>query len=129
MTVQPEESLELFAQWLDTGRMELITFNGFLPGAQVSPGQKIMLPFNKITPEKFEDKRLDFLQETEEDFFSSYAVTGQKIYRVRPGDTLWSLCHNTFDIPLWLLERYNSTLNLASLQQNQELVIPIIEQL
>jgi hypothetical protein len=63
---------------------------------------------------------LIFLQETEEDFFSAFEVIGQKIYQVISGDTLWDLCYNKFDIPLWLLERYNSTISLTRLNKAEQ---------
>ncbi len=129
VTVQPEESLGLYAEWLRTSRLELAKFNGFKSTSQISPGQRLSLPFDLIKPELFEDRRLDFLQETEDDFFSAYIVVGQKIYHVNSGDTLWNLCYNKFDIPLWLLERYNSTIDLARLQNKQELIIPIVQQI
>jgi len=127
--VQPEESLSLYAEWLGMQEGHLLKFNGLKSKSRIFPGQKVHLPFDGISPERFEEKRLDFLQETEDDFFSAYKVVGQKVYRVRSGDTLWDLCRNKFDIPLWLLERYNSTLNLAKIQTKQELVIPVVQQL
>lgn len=125
--VQPEESLELYAQWLGERTEQLSSLNSLSPGASIFPGQRLSLPFRKLSPNGFEDKRLDFLQETEEDFFAAYTVIGQQTYRVSHGDTLWDLCYNKFDIPLWLLERYNTSINLIKLRESQELVIPIIQ--
>jgi membrane-bound lytic murein transglycosylase D len=104
-----------------------LQLNSLKPDANIEPGQRLRLAFDRIPPSHFENKRLDFLQETEDDFFSAYSVIGQTTYRVNSGDTLWDLCYNKFDIPIWLLERYNSTLNLASLSPAQELIIPIIQ--
>jgi membrane-bound lytic murein transglycosylase D len=127
--VQPEESIGLYAEWLGIKDTVLLKFTGFKSKSLISPGQKIHLPFERVTPERFEEKRLDFLQETEDDFFSAYTVVGQTLYRVLAGDTLWDLCHNRFDIPLWLLERYNSTIDLARIHTKQELIIPVVQQL
>lgn len=129
ITVQPEETMRLFTEWLATSRDTLLQLNGLSQSSPLSPGQKLLVPFDKIKPDVFEEKRLDFLQETEEDFFLAYTVAGQTMYTVSAGDTLWDLCHNKFDIPLWLLERYNSTIDLAQLWKDQELVIPIVKQL
>ena len=54
-------------------------------------------------------------------------VLGARTHIIRYGDTLWDLCYNKFDIPLWLLERYNSSTNLINLRVSQELIIPIIQ--
>ena len=127
--IQPEETIQLYAQWLGTSAQELITLNKLPSDTNGSPGQSLLLVFKTMPIGIFEDKRLDYLQETEEEFFSAYKIVGKKDYKVLPGDTLWDLCHNTFDIPLWLLHRYNSTINLAKLNKGQELIIPLIRQI
>ncbi len=127
ITVQPEESIGLYSSWLATTRGKILHLNSLKTGTNIEPGQRLRLAFDKVPPGLFENKRLDFLQETEDDFFSAYSVVGQTTYRVNSGDTLWDLCYNKFDIPIWLLERYNSTLNLARLNPAQELIIPIIQ--
>jgi len=129
ITVQPEESLRLYADLLKTSVTNLRRLNNFKSGASVSPGQRLSVPFDKLSPNSFEEKRLDFLQETEDDFFAAFSVVGQKSYTVNSGDTLWDLCYNKFEIPLWLLERYNSAINLLQLSRNQTLVIPIVQQI
>ena len=125
--VQPEESIELYSQWLGEPVQQLYQLNNITQGSPISPGQRLTIIFNKISANQFEDLRLDFLQDTEDDFFSAYTVIGQQTYRVNHGDTLWDLCYNKFDIPLWLLERYNSSTNLINLRVSQELIIPIIQ--
>jgi len=129
ITVQPEESLGLYEKWLGTPHTVLSALNGLAPETIVTPGQQLLLIFDRMPPTRFEEKRLDFLQETEEDFYAAFTVIGRKIYQVISGDTLWDLCYNKFDIPLWLLERYNSTSVLTRLDKEQELVIPIIQQI
>lgn len=129
ITVQPEESLGLYANWLGMPDTVLSTLNGLTPRRNIDPGQQLLLVFERLSPTLFEEKRLDFLQETEEDFLAAFTVIGQKIYKVISGDTLWDLCYNKFDIPLWLLERYNSTINLTRLDNKQELIIPITQQI
>ncbi len=128
ITAQPEESLGLYEDWLGLGNT-VATLNKLSPDAYVAPGQQLLLVFDHISPTHFEEKRLDFLQATEEDFFSAFTVIGQQIYQVLSGDTLWDLCYNKFDIPLWLLERYNSAISLTKLNQKQELIIPIVQQI
>ncbi|TKB06734.1 LysM peptidoglycan-binding domain-containing protein [Desulforhopalus sp. IMCC35007] len=127
--VQPEESLSLYAKLLGISQQELYSLNNLKTNSALSPGQELLLQFDNLAPARFEEKRLDFLQETEDDFFSAYSVVGQKSYKVSAGDTLWDLCYNKFEIPLWLLERYNSTINLAQLNRDQELIIPIVQQI
>lgn len=127
ITIQPEESLALYAQWLGstTNNLEKLYKQGTFPA--IEPGQKLLLVFEKLSIERFEEKRLDYLLEIEEDFFRAYAIVGQKTYKVNSGDTFWELCYNKFDIPMWLLERYNSSLDLSKLKSSQLLTIPILK--
>lgn len=129
ITVQPEESIGLYENWLNTPDTTISALNNLTANAAVTPGQQLLLVFDQLSPTRFEEKRLDFLRETEEVFFSAFTVIGKTMYRVMSGDTLWDLCYNKFDIPLWLLERYNSTINLTSLSNNQELIVPIVQQI
>jgi membrane-bound lytic murein transglycosylase D len=129
ITVQPEESLKLYEDWLGMAGTTISALNNLAQNANVHPGQQLLLVFDRLSPTLFEEKRLDFLAKTEENFFSAFTVIGQRIYQVISGDTLWDLCYNKFNIPLWLLERYNSSISLTSLSKKQELIVPIIQQI
>lgn len=129
IVVQPEESLGQYAEWLNSDIKTIFALNNLVSDAAISPGEQLLLPFDHQSPTLFEDKRLDFLQETEEGFFSAFTVVGQKIYQVSDGDTFWDICYNKFEIPFWLLERYNSSINLQKLNRNQKLIIPLLQQI
>ncbi len=126
ITVQPEESLAIYAEWLKTSRQHLRKLNNLRNGATIHPEQKITIAFDKVTQAEFEDKRLDYHQETEKNFYTTFQIIGLKKYKVSPGDTLWDLCYNKFDLPYWLLRKYNSEINFNKLAANQKLTIPII---
>jgi hypothetical protein len=128
ITVRPDESLGLYDDWLDSSGT-VAPLNGLTPETLITPGQQLLIVFDRVSPNQFMEKRLDYLQATEEDFLTAFTVIGQRIYRVLSGDTLWDLARNKFDIPLWLLERYNSTISLTKLDKEQELIIPIIQQI
>lgn len=129
IVVQPEESIGIFAEWLGTQNSSIRSLNNLTSSEDVHPGQKISLPFNAVNPKAFLQKRREFHQETEEDFFSSYKITGFKRYRVAQGDTLWEICEKKFDLPLWLLKKYNNNLTYSKLKHKQLLNIPIVEPL
>lgn len=127
ITVQPEETLALLAGWLEIPVNDLIALNRWRHDKDIQPGQQLLLSFHKVEPNHFEERRLDYLRETEEDFFTAYTITGRQTYQVVAGDTFWNLCHLKFDIPLWLLERYNSAVNLSKLSIGQSLVVPVVQ--
>jgi len=129
ITVQPEESIWLYANWLSTQGSSISALNKLSPRANIDPGQRLLLAFQQLSPDQFAKKRLDYLQETEEDFLATFKIIGKKIYHVISGDTLWDLCYNKFDIPLWLFKRYNATVSLTGLDEEQKLIIPIVQQI
>ncbi len=91
------------------------------------PDEKIHIPLSKVSASRFVEKRFDFHLETEEDFFSVYKIIGVKTYEVSKGDTIWEICRNKFDLPFWLLKKYNTDLNFNSLRSSQQLTIPIVK--
>ncbi len=129
ITVQPEESIGIYAEWLKISKQKLLRLSNISTEESIHPGQKIALPFINTTQQLFENLRQDFHQETQEDFFNSYKITGFKQYQVAQGDTLWDICQNKFDLPLWLLKKYNTNLNYNKIDFRQLLKIPIIESL
>ncbi len=127
IVVQPEESIELLANWLQVKSATLRQLNKLPPGRLLQPDETIQIPLNKVSAAVFEDKRFDFHLETEEDFYNTYAVIGVTTYRVSKGDTIWEICRNKFDLPFWLLKKYNANLNFSRLRSSQQLTIPIVK--
>lgn len=129
IVVHPEESLPLLALWLQLPESELRKANGLSSTDLIEPGQELTIIHKKISAAEFADLRNDFAQETEEDFFSAYAIISEKTYQVKSGDNLWELCNDTFGIPLWLLKKYNIDIDLRRIHPKQELTIPVIRKI
>ncbi len=129
ITVLPEESIELLADWLQVAPNAIRKLNRFSATRLLHPDEFIVIPLQNAQTKAFEEKRFDFHLETEEDFFSAYKIVGVHIYTVKKGDTVWDICRKKFDLPLWLLKKYNSRLDFSSLQSSQQLTIPIVKPL
>ncbi|MEE4243300.1 MAG: LysM peptidoglycan-binding domain-containing protein, partial [Desulfopila sp.] len=127
--VQPEESLGLYSEWLEVPESFIYSTNGIPADAFIHAGRRLVVPFVAVSKKEFENRRKHFHKETEEEFFSSYKITGFKKYMVAAGDTLWQISRDKFDLPLWLLKRYNTDLSYEGLFSDQYLQIPIIEPL
>ncbi len=125
--IQPEESLELLADWLQITPNTLRTLNNFSTGRHLHPDEEIRIVLSHISAQEFEEKRFDFHLETEEDFFNAFKVVGVTSYTVKKGDTVWKICKTTFDLPFWLLKKYNANLNFSGLRSSQRLTIPIVK--
>ncbi len=127
ITVLPEESVELLADWLQVVPNVIRKLNRFAATRLLHPDESIVIPLQNVQAKTFEEKRFDFHLETEEDFFGAYKIVGVHTYTVKKGDTVWDICRKKFDLPLWLLKKYNSTLDFSSLQSSQQLTIPIVK--
>ena len=127
--VQPDESIGLFSEWLKLTPKAIRLSNSLGSGEDIHPGQTITLEFLNVSPEDFELLRFDFHQEIQEDFFNSYKVIDVVSYQVSNGDTIWDLCYKKFDVPLWLLKKYNDTLNYTRLDTSSRLNIPVLKEI
>lgn len=129
ITVQPEESLSLYAYWLKIPENKLRKVNNLNKLSQIHPGQQLTVLYDSVSAAAFAEQRAEFLHENEMDFFAAYEVVKFQPYQVVNGDTLWDLCNNEFNIPLWLLKKYNTELQYAALHKGQQLTVPVIRAL
>ena len=125
--ILPNESLDLLAGWLKISVTELRTLNNFSKNRILQPDENFKINLKKVSAKQFEEKRFDFHLETEEDFFNAYKIIGVTSYKVNKGDTIWEISRKKFDIPLWLLKKYNSDLDFSKLRLSQRLTIPIVK--
>ncbi len=125
--VQVEETLGHYAEWLEISAAEIRTLNGFKYGKPIRIDESILVPLRRVTKVEFEEKRFEFHKELAEDFFATYRVEKVQTYTVKKGDNIWTLSKDQFEVPLWLIKKYNAHLDFNALLPSQELYIPIIE--
>jgi len=125
--VEAEETLGHYAEWLNVPAGAIRRLNGFRYGRPLHLSQKIKIPLNRVTKEDFEVKRFEYHQELAEDFFASYRVEKVRTYSIKKGDNIWTLSHQQFEVPLWLIKQYNGDVDFGALIPSQKLLIPIIE--
>lgn len=125
--VAPEETLGHYADWLQIPTQKIRTLNRFPYGRTISIDQKIKIPLAQKTKEGFEELRYEYHKEMEEDFFESFSIAEISIYEVKNGDTIWSLCLNELDIPVWLLKKYNPSMDFGKLQPREKINYPIVK--
>lgn len=127
--VEAEETLGHYADWLELPTRTLRSLNKLKFGQSIHTDQKLKIPLTKVGKEQFEEKRYEFHKTIEEDFFSVYRIEKVGTYQVKKGDTIWVLCIQTFDLPLWIIKKYNPEMNLNHLQPAAELKVPIVKKL
>ena len=125
--VEVEETLGHYAEWLEVPASEIRRLNGLRFGRSLRINQSIKIPLQRVTKEDFEEKRFEFHKELAEDFFASFRVEKVETYTVRRGDSIWTISKEKFDVPLWLIRKYNAHLDFSALHPAQKLNIPIIQ--
>jgi len=124
--VQPEETLGHYADWLGIPTQVLRNLNSLRYGQDIHLDQKIKLVFNGVSEKEFQRKRMEYHRGIEEDFFTSFAVEGVLRHKVKQGENIWYLCNQVYEIPYWLVRKYNPNKNLERLNTGDELIIPIL---
>jgi membrane-bound lytic murein transglycosylase D len=125
--VEVEETLGHYAEWLEVSAQEIRRLNGLRFGRTIRINDSIKIPLSRVTKEVFEERRFEFHKEIAEDFFASFRIEKVETYTVRRGDNIWTLSKEKFEVPLWLIKKYNTHLNFSALYPSQQLFIPIIE--
>jgi membrane-bound lytic murein transglycosylase D len=130
IVVEPDESLGLYANWLGLRSASSIRkLNKLKSSRHVRIGKVIYLPIKKQTQkEKYNQQRLDYHRELQDEFRANFKITGVETYKVRLGDSAWSISIKQ-GVPLWLLKRYNPKLFSTLSQVGDVINIPVIETL
>ncbi len=126
ITVQANETLGHYADWLEVPTSRLRRLNGLRYGVPVGIGRVTKLDFSVVSPEAFEQRRLEYHHTLQEEFFANYEVVGTDTHELRRGDTLWELAERRYRVPVWLLRQYNPTLDFGALQAGARLTVPRI---
>ncbi len=124
--VQPEETLGHYATWLEVSTRRLRELNGLRYNQEIHIGQRIRLTYDRIDAEEFEQRRNEFQRSIQEDFFAAYQVDTVQTYRIKRGQNIWQICNEVFELPMWLVAKYNPDRDLTKLNPGDELTIPIV---
>jgi membrane-bound lytic murein transglycosylase D len=126
--VEAEETLGHYARWLGVRAWDLRRLNNLRYEQSLAVNQRVKIPLGKGSKQRFEAQRYEFHKEMVEDFFAAYRlVEGTRNYRVKQGDTIWSLCQNEFELPFWLIKKYNESVDFSQLKPGVRLVVPRVE--
>jgi len=124
--VQGAETLGHFADWSGVSASRLRELNHMGPGAALTLGRRIRLDLTHVDAAKFEERRARFHRQLQDDFFQHYRIAGQERYRLKSGESLWTLTQKT-SVPVWLLRQYNPETDFTTVRIGTEIVMPKIE--
>lgn len=127
ITVQAEETLGHYAEWLEVRTSRLRALNGMSMATPVVIGHQARLDFSRVSRETFERRRLEYHQTLQAEFYAAWVVAGTETHVLENGDTIWHLARQKFEVPIWLLHLHNPDLDLDNLTPGTVMVVPIIE--
>ncbi len=124
--VQGAETLGHFADWTDVSPNHLRELNHMRPGATLTLGRRIRLDLSRVDAATFEERRARYHRQLQDDFFQRYRIAGQERYRLKSGESLWTLTLKT-SVPVWLLRQYNPETDFTTVRIGTVIVLPRIE--
>ncbi len=126
ITVLPEETIGHYADWLNLSANYLRKINRFSYRREIQVGQRFKLEFSNTSVDSFNKKRLTYHNNIQNNFFSEYHIIGTATYEIQPGDNIWKICYEKYNLPYWLIAYYNRDKKWELLKPGDSISIPII---
>ncbi len=125
VTVESSETLGHYADWLGIGTSHTLRkINGLSRNRAVRAGERLDLPIKTAeTLESFQRKRQEYHRLLVEEFKERFEIVGLESYSLRAGDSPWKISQR-FQLPVWLLIRFNPGLRHENPGINDVLSIP-----
>jgi len=122
--VAAQEQLSQYAVWLDVPVQRLLTLNRLSLRQSPPLGAAVRLDFSKVSATQFTQRRLQYQRSLEEEFLRRHRIGAVVTRKLKSGETLLSVSRTAPGVPLWLLQRYNTHLDLNAPRPGTELRIP-----
>lgn len=126
--VSVDETIGHYADWLGIATSAIRQLNRLGARSEIRIGGPLLIPAGQDLLARFVKARLEYHMALEEDFYSRYKVADVKPRIIRRGETLWSICNDTDQIPLWLFAKHNKDADLGTLMPGMRVWIPVIEE-
>ena len=129
ITVDFDETLSHYADWAGLPIRKILRTNKMRSRSRLDIHSKIKIPFTKVDPDVFEERRQEYHKGIQEDFFNNYRIDKLLVRDISKGETVWEICNEIYSIPFWLLASYNPEQNIDTLAEGEPINIPIISQI
>ncbi len=121
------ETLAHFARWSELPVEDVALWSGLDLDGAYAVGTQVFLPVTGGALSQVELSRADHREVRVDGYLSLRGGSvGNDFYQVRTGDTAWGIAKNNQDIPVWLLEAYNPSVDLERLRPGDELMLPVL---
>ena len=127
INIEPGETLGHYSDWLRLGGITAIRkLNGARKTKNLQIGDVLLLPVSDQTQAAtFDQRRLEYHRVLVEEFKEHFEVLDIQQYTIRLGDSVWLLA-SKFELPVWLIMRYNPELRTTLPVVGNTLRIPSI---
>ena len=125
--VQATETLGHYAEWLDVRATRLRELNRMRLGTPVVIGQRLKIDTSRISMDEFVQRRRNYHQKLQEDFFAINRIVGTEVHVVRRGESLWLIAQKYPNVPVWLLRQYNPDVDFDDVRPRSQLMLPLVE--
>lgn len=122
--VQASETLGHYADWLDLRASQLREINNMRFGTPVVVGDRLLLNFKAISIKEFENRRIAFQKNLQEEFFAQYRIESTYEHTIKTGESLWVLALRNFKVPMWLLRQHNPDVNFDRIREGTTIIVP-----
>jgi LysM repeat protein len=111
INIEPGETLGHYSDWLRLGGIAAIRkLNGIQKTQNLQVGDVLLLPVSEQTQASaFDQRRLEYHRVLVEEFKENFEVLNVQQYTIQPGDSVWRVA-SSFELPVWLIMRYNPEL-------------------
>ena len=121
------ETLAHFARWSDLPVEDIATWSGLELTGSYHVGTEVFLPITGEQLSQVESARAQHREARVDGYLAMRGGSvGNDFYAVRTGDTAWDIARHSQDIPVWLLEAYNPSVDLDRLRPGDELMVPVL---
>ncbi len=126
--VSVDETIGHYADWLGIPTYRIRRLNRLGARSEIRIGGTVSIPVAPDQLDRFVKARLEYHMALEEDFYTRYKVADVQARVVKRGETLWNICNDDDQIPLWLFAKYNKNADLSKLMPGTRVWIPVVEE-
>ena len=125
--VQHGESLYDLARWSRVDVEAIEEINGIDLGHPLSGGQRLILPLTDMQLNRLQSARQAFAEQRKDDYLHRRGgLVEVHSYRMKTGDTVWSVSRRHGNLPTWLVKAFNPALDLNRVRIGQRVQLPVV---
>ena len=125
--VKRGETMPLYSKWSGLSMEVLSKANDGKRGLRARQAYQMTMTPGQFR--RFEEARTTYHLDKEKEFFTRYEVSRLERYKVIRGDNVWRIAKLHDKLPVWVLERFNSNVNMARLKIGEELIVPVLAEI